>query len=130
MLLDEMREGLTGEKSYGVQVNKVQHDTGTGSYPGHIHICCTMLEKKIFLSKQKKTKKEALPEVRKRQEKDEKSGKIRQRNTGFVAHGHVDHSSLRTQKFQGMCFLVHSSTLYWTILNVDYTDLFHVRLTA
>lgn len=86
--------------------------------------------RKENILEQTKKKKEALPEVRKRQEKDEKSGKIRQRNTGFVAHGHVDHSSLRTQKFQGMCFLVHSSTLYWTILNGDYTYLFHVRLTA
>lgn len=38
MLLDEMREELTGEKSYGVQLNKVQQDTGTASYPEHISI--------------------------------------------------------------------------------------------
>lgn len=27
MLLDEMREEVTGKKSYDVQVNKVQHDS-------------------------------------------------------------------------------------------------------
>lgn len=77
MLLDEMREELTGEKSYGVQVNKVQHDTGTGSYPGHIYICCTMLEKKIFLSKQKKKRSSSRSkkEARKRREKWEDKAK-------------------------------------------------------